>query len=58
MIYRAYDKANQDYDKALTASIDTTEQLNETSAKLDRAKVKLTSLEAAYAAANAAALAS
>lgn len=58
LIYKAYDDAKESYEEALTASIDTTLQLNETSAKLDRAQVKLTSLEAGLAAANAAALAS
>lgn len=46
------------YEEALTASKDTTKQLNDSKGKLSDAQVQLASLQAGYAAANAAALAS
>ncbi|WP_299113995.1 hypothetical protein [uncultured Winogradskyella sp.] len=58
LIYQAYEDAKDDYEQALTASVDTTLQLNETTAKLERGQIKLASLEAGLAAAKAAALAS
>ena len=58
LISKAYDKAKQDYKEAHAANVLTTRQLNEAKVGLQKAEVKLKSLQAGLAAANAAALAS
>ncbi len=58
LLNSAYDKAVKDYNEALSANDKTEDQLNKAKSKLDRATVKLQSLESGYAAARAAALAS
>lgn len=54
----AYEISELNYNAILTAVKDTNTQLNESQASLNKAKVNLNSLKSAYAAANAAALAS
>lgn len=58
LIYLAYDKAVVKYNSTLRASKKASEQLNESETRLSKATIKLNSLEAGLAAANAAALAS
>jgi hypothetical protein len=54
----AYNVQFNMYNQALAASKDTIKQLNSAKRELSRAQVKLSSLQAGLAAANAAALAS
>ncbi|MEM6684609.1 MAG: hypothetical protein AAF617_02345 [Bacteroidota bacterium] len=57
-LYQAYDITSNMYDEVLKASDDNTAQLNDAKASLQTAEIKLSSLQAGLAAANAAALAS
>jgi hypothetical protein len=57
-LYLAYEYAKQHYDSVQNALKITTRQLNQAQMVLNRAQVKLTSLQAGYSAANAAAMAS
>ena len=54
----AYIQASERYEQALVAYNDTVNQVNEAKSLMDKAQIKLSSLEAGLAAANAAALAS
>jgi len=58
LLSSAYDKAVKDYNEALSANDKTEDQLNRAKSQLDRAIIKLQSLESGYAAAMTAALAS
>lgn len=58
LLYEAYDISSNIYENTLNASKDTTKQLNLAKIKLSKVEVKLSSLQAGLAAANAAALAS
>ena len=58
LIHKAYQEAEKNYEKAQDANTLTAKQLNEAQSNLEKAQVKLTSLQSGYAAANAAALAS
>ncbi|RBW55863.1 hypothetical protein DS884_16065 [Tenacibaculum sp. E3R01] len=58
LIYLAYDNAVVKYNSTLRANKKASEQLNEAETRLSKATIKLNSLEAGLAAANAAALAS
>ena len=57
-LYEAYTIASTMYEEVLAATNDTSNQLNNSKASLNKAQVKLASLQAGLAAANAAALAS
>lgn len=57
-LYEAYTITSAMYEEVLAATNDTSNQLNSAKASLSKAQVKLASLEAGLAAANAAALAS
>jgi hypothetical protein len=58
LIEGAYTQAEDDYKQAHRANHATTKELNDVTAKLNTAQIKLKSLQSGYAAANAAALAS
>ncbi|AXG69252.1 hypothetical protein KORDIASMS9_01472 [Kordia sp. SMS9] len=58
LLYTAYVISENMYNQALAASNDTIKQLNNTKRELSKAQINLSSLQAGYAAANAAALAS
>ncbi len=58
LIYLAYDNSVVKYNSTLRASKKASDQLNESETRLSKATIKLNSLEAGLAAANAAALAS
>lgn len=58
LLYDAYREAETEYTKAQKASIDTTKELNAAIADLNKAQMKLKSLQLGLAAGNAAALAS
>ena len=58
LLNKAYKKSEQQYQEALVASKDTIKQLSEAQVNLDKATIRLNSLQAGLAAANAAALAS
>ena len=58
LLYDAYSDAESQYTKAQKASIDTTRELNAAIADLNKAQIKLKSLQLGLAAGNAAALAS
>ncbi|WP_158992504.1 hypothetical protein [Mucilaginibacter sp. L196] len=58
LLYQAYDQAESAYKHAHRANADTLVQLNEASVNLIQAQIKLKSLQAGFAAGNAAALAS
>lgn len=58
LLYQAYSRAKLQYDRTQTACITTTQQLNEVRGLLNKAQIKLKSLQSGLAAANAAALAS
>jgi uncharacterized coiled-coil protein SlyX len=58
MIYQAYSKAQTTYEQLKRANTDTTKQLNNANTDLNKATIKLKSLQSGLAAANAAALAS
>lgn len=58
LVYDAYNQAQLTYERAQLANNDTTQQLYNATADLNKAQVQLKSLQAGLAAANAAALAS
>jgi hypothetical protein len=58
LLYGAYTDAKKSYEQAHNASKDTTKQLNKATADLNKAKIKLASLQSGLAAGTAAALAS
>jgi hypothetical protein len=58
LLHTAYDRAENAYKNALKANTDTIRQLNQANADLNKAQIRLKSLQSGLAAGNAAALAS